>query len=166
MRSGRRIRVRHSFYLCSVLLLLCFALPRFGGANHLWQNGLYEAFCIVAVFPVIVAMGAGGANPADASKRLCRQLGDISYPLYLTHYPLIYIYTAWISERPRSLGERAGWGVLLWVTSVGMAYVCLKLYDEPVRAWLSRRFLRRSLAVVGMDVPGSDPAFPAESARL
>ena len=48
MRSGKRIHLRHGFYICSVLLLICFALPRFGGPDHLWINGLYEAVCIIA----------------------------------------------------------------------------------------------------------------------
>lgn len=166
MRSGKRIHLRHGFYLCGVLLLVCFALPRFGGPNHLWMNGLYEAFCIIAVFPVIVAIGAGNLKATDASNRLCRTLGDLSYPLYLTHYPLIYIYTGWITQSPRSLGERAGWGVLLWVTAVAIGYACLKLYDEPVRAWLSRRFLRSDRPAAAVQVPGTDPAFSNDPTRF
>jgi peptidoglycan/LPS O-acetylase OafA/YrhL len=159
MRSGKRIHLRHGFYLCSLLLLICFALPRFGGPSHLWLNGLYEALCILVVFPVIVAIGAGSLKATTASNRLCRALGDISYPLYLTHYPLIYVYTAWIGQGPHSVAQRAGWGIALWFAAVAIGYACLKLYDEPVRAWLTRRFLRgRPGAAV--HIPGTDPAFP------
>jgi peptidoglycan/LPS O-acetylase OafA/YrhL len=165
MRSGKRIHIRHGFYLCSVLLLVCFALPRFGGPDHLWINGLYEAFCIIAVFPVIVAIGAGSLQATSVSNRLCRTLGDLSYPLYLTHYPLIYLYTAWIAQRPHSVGERAGWGILLWFTAVAIGYACLKLYDEPVRAWLTRRFLQGNRPGSALHVPGTDPAFPVDPAR-
>jgi peptidoglycan/LPS O-acetylase OafA/YrhL len=165
MRSGKRIYVRHGFYLCSLLLVICFALPRFGGPNHLWMNGLYEAICIIAVFPVIVAMGAGNLKVTTASNRLCRTLGDISYPLYLTHYPLVYVYTAWIAQGPHSPGQRAGWGILLWFTAVAIGYACLKLYDEPVRAWLSRRFLRSDSPGAAVHIPGADPAFPVDPAR-
>ena len=165
MRSGRRIHVRHGLYLCSVLLFICFALPRFGGPDHLWINGLYEAVCIIAVFPVIVAIGAGSRNTSPASIRLCRTLGDLSYPLYLTHYPLIYIYTAWIARGPHSVGERAGWGILLWCTAVAMGYASLKLYDEPVRAWLTRRFLRKNDPGAPVHIPGTDPAFPIDPAH-
>jgi peptidoglycan/LPS O-acetylase OafA/YrhL len=160
MRSGKRIHVQHGFYLCSLLLVISFSLPRFGGSNHLWINGLYEAFCIIIHFPVIVAIGAGNRNASTASDRLCRSLGDISYPLYMTHYPLIYIYTAWISQRPQSLAERTAWGILLWFTALGIAYACLKLYDQPIRAWLSRRFLQDNRSGAAVHIPGSDPAFP------
>ena len=165
MRSGKRIHLRGGFYLCSVLLLICFSLPRFGGTNRLWINGLYEAACIILVFPVIVAIGAGSLQATTVSNRLCRTLGDISYPLYLTHYPLIYVYTAWIAQGQRSVGQRAGWGILLWLTAVAMGYACLKLYDEPVRAWLSRRFLQKDRPGAAIHVPGTDPAFPIDPAR-
>jgi peptidoglycan/LPS O-acetylase OafA/YrhL len=165
MRSGMRIHVRHSFYLCSLLLILCFALPRFGGPDHLWINGLYEAFCIIVAFPTIVAMGAGKLDAGAASNRLCRGLGDLSYPLYITHYPLIYIYTGWIASSPRTLGQRTGWGILLWCTAVTLAYACLKLYDEPVRAWLSRRFLRSTRQDAAVHVPGTYPAFTTDVPR-
>ncbi len=122
MRSGKRIHVRHSFFLCSLLLITCFALPRFGGRHHLWINGLYEAFCIIVVFPLIVAIGAGSLRATDASNRLCRTLGDLSYPLYITHYPLVYIYIAWVDEGPHSLARRAAWGVLVWLTAVAIGY--------------------------------------------
>lgn len=171
MRSGKRIQIRHSFYLCSLLLLICFALPRFGGPHHLWINGLYEAFCIIAVFPVIVAIGAGSLKASTTSNRLCRTLGDLSYPLYLTHYPLIYIYTAWIGQAgqagrgPHTASERALWGILLWFTAVAIGYACLKLYDEPVRAWLTRRFLKSSSPGAAPHIPGTDPAFPIDTAH-
>jgi peptidoglycan/LPS O-acetylase OafA/YrhL len=165
MRSGKRIHVRHSLYLCSLLLLICFALPRFGGPNHLWVNGLYEAFCIIVIFPIIVAIGAGNLDASVASDRLCRTLGDISYPLYLSHYPLIYLYTGWISQGARTQRERTVWGILVWFTAVALGYACLKLYDEPVRAWLTRRFLRNNHDGAAVHVPGADPAFSTDTAQ-
>ncbi len=143
MRLHRRIHVRHAFLLCSLLLIVTFSLPRFGG-SRLWINGLYEAFCIIAVFPVVVAMGAGGQIHTGLGLRACRWLGAISYPLYITHYPLIYIYTAWVV--PHRLTVAQGWifGVALLAAALAIAQACLKLYDEPVRAWLTARYLRRS----------------------
>ena len=129
------------------------------------MNGLYEAFCIIVVFPLIVAIGAGQRDARAVSNRLCRIFGDISYPLYITHYPLIYIYTAWIARGPRTLGQRTGWGILLWCTAVAIGYASLKLYDEPVRAWLSRRFLRSGRGGGAVHIPGTDPAFASDQPR-
>ena len=165
MRSGLRLHVRHSFYVCSLLLILCFALPRFGGPHHLWVNGLYEAFCILVVFPAIVAIGAGQRDAGAVSNRLCRFFGDLSYPLYITHYALIYIYIAWIARAPRTLAQRTGWGILLWCTAIALGYACLKLYDEPVRAWLTRRFLGSARPGAPVHIPGTDPAFATDQSH-
>ena len=35
-------------------------MPRIGGADHFWLNGLYEAVCIVLLFPAIVYIDASG----------------------------------------------------------------------------------------------------------
>jgi peptidoglycan/LPS O-acetylase OafA/YrhL len=143
MRSGWRIHVRGAFGWCSVLLLVAFGIPRIGGHEHLWMNGLYESFAIIVVFPIIIAMGAGDRVRGGVEEKVCRFLGGISYPLYITHYALIYTYTAWVIDRKPSLTQSAPMGVLLFVVAVAIAYGCLKLYDEPVRKWLTSRFMER-----------------------
>ena len=72
------------------------------------------------------------------AQRLCRFLGAISYPIYITHYPLIYTYTAWVAAHKVPL--RDGWPVaaLVFLAAVALAYACLKWYDEPVREWLKK----------------------------
>ncbi|MBI1686391.1 acyltransferase family protein [Caulobacter hibisci] len=143
MRLGKRIKVRHGFALCSLLLVAALALPRFGGTERLWLNGLYEAACIILLFPLIVAIGAGEKDADGPSVRIARFFGDLSYPLYITHYPLIYIYTGWVIDRkiPAAQGALVGAGV--FVAAVAIAWACLKLIDEPVRRWLSARVLAR-----------------------
>jgi peptidoglycan/LPS O-acetylase OafA/YrhL len=144
MRVGKRIHIRHAFALCSLLLLVLFAIPRIGGREHLWMNGIYESFCIIVMFPIIVAMGAGG-TVTGATEKVCKFFGDVSYPLYITHYPLIYVYTAWVQRDNIPWPKGAVFGVLLFVTAVAMAYACLKLYDEPLRKWLTNRFLYKQI---------------------
>ncbi len=146
MRSGKRIHIRGAFGWSSLLLALCLCLPRVGGHAHPWMNGIYDSFCILVMFPIIVAMGAGSGKSAGTPQdnRLANWLGGISYPLYITHYPLIYIWTAWVFGPQHPSGHTAKpWllGIALWITAVTVGYACLKLYDEPVRRYLNRRFL-------------------------
>ena len=141
MRLGKRIHIKNSFAVCSVVIIVLFAVPRIGGPEHLWMNGLYESLCIVVLFPIIVATGAGESVTGPSMTRACKFLGGLSYPLYITHYPLIYVYTAWVVRDHVPAAKGAVFGVLLLVTSAALAYACLKLYDEPVRGWLGRRFL-------------------------
>ncbi|HVY73525.1 MAG TPA: acyltransferase family protein, partial [Puia sp.] len=117
-----------------------FCLPRFGGAEHLWMNGLYESLSIIFIFPLVVLMGAGGRLERKRSSAICKLLGDISYPLYITHYPLIYIYTAWVADHKPDFVHAfpVAFGTL--VASLLLAYASLKWYDEPLRKWLSRHW--------------------------
>jgi peptidoglycan/LPS O-acetylase OafA/YrhL len=143
MRLGKRIQFKGAFAVCSLLLVVALSLPRFGGPQHVWINGLYEALCVIVLFPIIVAIGAGEERADGPSIRIARFFGELSYPLYITHYPLIYVYTGWVVSREIPVAQGAVVGALLLIASVTIAYACLKLYDLPVRGWLSRRFLAR-----------------------
>jgi peptidoglycan/LPS O-acetylase OafA/YrhL len=140
-RLGKLIRIKGAFAVCTLLLLVIFAVPRIGGAAHLWENGLYESFCIILLFPLIVSIGAGGSLTGKRSIKVCNWLAGISYPLYITHYPLIYLYIAWVTNNKVPAQRGLPVGLLLFGVAVSIAYACLKFYDEPVRDWLKRRFL-------------------------
>jgi peptidoglycan/LPS O-acetylase OafA/YrhL len=150
MRSGRRIHVRGAFGWCSLLVLVSFGIPRIGGQGHLWMNGLYESVVIILVFPLIIAMGAGANLNGGFEEKVCKFLGAISYPLYITHYALIYTYTAWVIDRKPPLTQSAPAGVALFVVAIAIAYGCLKLYDEPLRKLLTAKFLsKHTVTVIG-----------------
>lgn len=144
MRLGKRIKVPNGFAVCSLLLIVGLSLPRFGGTERLWLNGLYEAAVIILLFPLIVAIGAGEKDVDGPSVRIARFFGDLSYPLYITHYPLIYIYTGWVVDKKIGPAQGALVGAGVFVLAVTIAWVCLKLYDEPVRRWLAKRFLAKA----------------------
>lgn len=142
-RLGWLIRLeKRAFWWCSLLIVVVLSIPRIGGEDGYWMNGLYEAFCIICVFPVIVSMGAGGKVTGKRSTAVCKFLGDISYPIYITHYPLVYTYTAWVCNNNATMVEGIPYMILTFVGAVVLAYACLKLYDEPVRKWLTDRFLK------------------------
>jgi peptidoglycan/LPS O-acetylase OafA/YrhL len=124
------------------MIVVVLSIPRVGDEQHLWMNGIYESVIVIAVFPLIVAIGAGGVLHNARSERICKFLGDISYPLYITHYPLIYVYTAWVVNNKIPLGIQGLLvGLVIVVVSIVIAYACLKLYDEPVREWLRKKVL-------------------------
>ncbi|WP_454761361.1 acyltransferase family protein [Caulobacter segnis] len=144
MRLGKRIKVKNAFAVCTLLLVAAMSLPRFGVGDQRWINGLYEAACVIVLFPLIVAIGAGEKDVDGPSVRIARFFGDLSYPLYITHYPLIYIYTGWVVDKKPPVAEGALVAVGVFVAAVTIAWACLKLYDEPVRRRLAGRFLVRS----------------------
>jgi len=143
-RFARLMRVDHGFLWCSLLLIVILAMPRVGGAGHLWMNGLYDSLVIIFAFPLVVYLGASSKMGEGFSSSICKFFGDISYPIYITHYPLIYMYTGWVSDHKGvGLWQALPYALATFFGAVVIAYACLKLYDEPVRNWLQRSWLRR-----------------------
>jgi peptidoglycan/LPS O-acetylase OafA/YrhL len=140
-RLGKVIRLPHAFALCSLLLVAVLSAPRIGGPETLWQNGLYEAAVILVVFPLIVAVGAGGTVKSKSASKACKLLGDLSYPVYLVNYPLCYLHTAWASDHHYTLAEGGWMPVFVFTAILLISYVSMKYYDIPLRRWL-RKFQR------------------------
>jgi peptidoglycan/LPS O-acetylase OafA/YrhL len=133
-RTGKLIRLPMAYPLCSLALLVLFCVPTYS------FNGYYEAGCIILIFPLIVA-AAAGSNINGRWLRLCRFSGAISYPLYLMHYPFIYIYTMWVAKLKSTHEQVIPVVGGLFVFFILLAWAALKWYDEPVRAYLKKRFL-------------------------
>ena len=139
-RVSQPASIKHAFVWCSLLVAVVLLMPRIGGADHRWMNGLYEAFCIILVFPLIVYIGAGGVVHNQAEAKICQFLGQLSYPLYMTHYVLVYFYVAWVSNHKGITAWQARpYALLTFSGAIVLAYVSLKWYDEPVRAWLRKK---------------------------
>lgn len=143
-RRFKPVRVRGAFWICSLVLLVLFYVPYLPGNETLCLNGLFEVFCIVVVFPILVVLGASGSTTDKISTGVCKFLGDISYPLYITHYAFMYLFYAWLIEKGCfTFGETWQVALCVCVWNVVVAYLCLKLYDEPIRRWLARKFLNK-----------------------
>ena len=142
-RIVKLTHVKHAFLLCSGLIVLVLSLPRFGGEAATWINGLYESLIIVIVFPLIVFLGASGEIRQGAISKLCEFLGGISYPIYIIHYPFIYTYTAWVIDNKLSFSDAFPIAILTLFISILLSYLCLKLYDIPLRQWLTQRYMQK-----------------------
>ena len=141
-RTFKPRKVRGAFWICSIMLITIFAAPYIVPLKNsdISINSLYEVVCIAVVFPFIVWLGACGYTKSGVVAKINRTLGDLSYPLYIVHYPVMYIFYAWLIEKKYyTLQECFGMVLIVVLSSVLLALLCLKLYDEPVRKWLSKK---------------------------
>ncbi len=139
-RHFKPFKVKGIFWMAIVALFALFSVPFFPGTESLCVNGIYEMVCIMIAFPMIVWLAASGTTTDKTSMGVCKFLGDISFPLYIVHYPVMYLFYAWlIKNQLYTLGET--WTVVacVYIFNVALAYAALKLYDEPVRKWLTKK---------------------------
>lgn len=143
-RTFKPRKVRGAFWICSIILIVLFSVPYIGPAGDISTNSLYEFVCIALIFPFVVWLGACGSSGNAFTAKANRLLGDLSYPLYIVHYPIMYIFYAWLIEkRYYTLEECWPTALLVVASSILLALACLKLYDEPVRRWLGNKFVKR-----------------------
>ena len=119
------------------------AVPHVGGEGRLWLNGIYDTVCVLLFFPLLVYMGASGKATDPVTSKVCKFLGDISYPLYIVHYPFMYLYYSWVWKNGLTFRESLPGVAAVFVVSILLAYLFLKVYDEPVRRWLTARSGRK-----------------------
>lgn len=156
-RMNKFINVKGGFLWASLLLVGLFAVPTLGNLTDPlpgdfmpyntkpWMNGIYEAFVVIVMFPIIVSMGAGSPLEGKVTSKVCIFLGQISYPIYIVHYGFIHMYGNYISTAEGKMSLAQSWPMALAVLvgSIALAWALLKLYDEPVREWLKNKWLRK-----------------------
>lgn len=97
-RIAKPGRIKHAFLWCSLLVIVALSIPRIGSSEQVWMNGIYDSLVVVFVFPLIVYIGASGVITHKYASKVNSFLGDISYPLYIVHYPFVYMFMAWVAK--------------------------------------------------------------------
>ena len=139
-RINRLIRVRKGFLVSSLLVMAALLVPHLGGPS--WINGLYEALVIAIVFPLVINIGAGSPLTGKRATRVCTFLGEISFPLYISHYGYIFLYMQYVFGNDYTFDQTWPVALLVFVASLTTAYLSLKLFDLPVRKWLKEHWLQ------------------------
>jgi len=135
-------KYRGAFWIGSAFLLAMFLMPYIPGKSPICWNAVYELLCIMVIFPIIVCIAASGHTTDQLSKRVCYWLGDLSYPLYAIHYPVMYVFYAWLIRNEHyHFSEVVPQALLTIGVSILIAFLCLKVYDIPLRKWLSHKFI-------------------------
>jgi peptidoglycan/LPS O-acetylase OafA/YrhL len=131
-RSNWIIKSRLGFIGIGILLFLAFIMP-----YSKW-NWLTETFVVLFYFPLLVALGAG-AKLTPAFKKLCVFSGKISYPLYMTHYAFIWMFSNYYNSHKPGAGQLTLIIITGLIVLVGFAYLVMVIYDIPLRRYLSNK---------------------------
>ncbi|WP_193106931.1 acyltransferase family protein [Brachybacterium sp. FME24] len=143
-------------------LIACGLLIDVQGAFPGW----IAAWPLLAAALVLIAGTTGHRFGVDRllSTAPARLLGDISYGLYLVHWPLLALYLAATGK------ARAGAldGLVLILLSLLLAYLLTRLVDSPIRRWpwAGEKAWRGGLVAVSCLVLGLAPVFGAQQYLL
>lgn len=143
-RNFKKFRIRGAFWICSALILAILSCPYIStNDNPSILNAVYDCICTLIAFPAIVYIGACGTTTDKISTKLCDFSGKLSYPIYIIHYPVMYLFYAWIWNN--GLNFDSVWPVCtgIFLGLILFAWTVMKWYDEPVRNWLTHLFSRR-----------------------
>ena len=142
-RVFKPVNIRGAFWISSLIIVVLLSMPYISSKATPWMNGIYDSVCVILVFPLVVYLGASGKTTDKFTTRLCKFLGDISYPLYMVHYPFMYLYYSWVWKNELTFAQTWHVAILLLVGNILLAYLVLKLYDIPVRNFFTKRLMNR-----------------------
>lgn len=132
---------KHSFVICSAVLLFLLPMPFIGSESQLWQNGIYVSAIILLVFPSLIWIAAEGltARPGSRRHKAMTLIGEISYPLYAIHYPVMYLFYQYIGFPNVHTTMKEIWPLAIGIAAacIILAYLVLNFYDKPVRRKLT-----------------------------
>ncbi|WP_347053016.1 acyltransferase family protein [Flavobacterium olei] len=131
-RSNWIVKNRLGFIGLTILLLMAFVIP-----FSKW-NWILEPLVVLFYFPLLVSLGAGAVLKPQL-KKFCVFSGNISYPLYMTHYAFLWMFGNYYTNYKPDTTELT----LIVITSVVLlvvfAYLVMVLYDIPLRKYLNSR---------------------------
>ncbi len=131
LRANLIIKNKLGLLGLSALLMLAFLMPYI----ELW-NGLVDPLIVVFYFPLLVSLGAG-ASLAAKHHKINKFSGDISYPLYMTHYPFMWVFANYVIVEEPSMRELSWVIPICTVLLIGLAYLVSEFMDLPIRRYLT-----------------------------
>lgn len=131
-RSNWIIKNRIGFLGLASLLAFAFIMP---GSKWNW---LTETLIVLLYFPLLVSLGAG-SSPSPQWRNICRFSGNISYPLYMTHYAAIWVFGNYFTNKKPAASELPFIIIGSTILLVAFAYLVMGFYDIPVRRYLAKK---------------------------
>jgi peptidoglycan/LPS O-acetylase OafA/YrhL len=98
------------------------------------------ALLIVILLPTTIMVGVN-TKFVGINAKIVNFLGEISFPVYAIHTPLLWGMGFLVKKMGVTDPTRIVWfGLIVIPVTIGLSYIALKLYDEPLRKYLKSRF--------------------------
>lgn len=133
--------MRRATYLAAlpVIALIFFLTVHMPANIRIFYNPIIAIF----VLPMTLWVGSVWEIPRPF-RRTCAFLGDISYPLYATHFPLLVIF-ARVQQRFLNFHIATTVSILFLLCMLVLSTLLVSFYDAPLRACIGGALkLRRS----------------------
>ena len=121
------VRRQIPLFILLAVLFFPFDVPR----------EIYDFVCIAVMIPIVVTLAA--AVPQSGKQPLAAYLGQLSYPLYVIHLPVIqlgsYVQNAANSFIPLPIAVSC-----TLLAAIAGAHFLYTQFDRPIRAYLIRKF--------------------------
>jgi len=132
-RSNWIIKSRMGFMVMGILLFVVFLIP-----FNEKMNWITDSIAVIFYFPFLIALGAGATLTAGFDK-ICKFLGDISYPLYMVHYPFLWIYLSYVETKKPPMNDMVVVMIISLFLLIGLAYLTMVFLDQPIRKHFNNR---------------------------
>jgi len=136
-RDGRLPIIKAHFLLPLFLILIPLLIPK------MVSERIVAVVALGCIFPIAMLLGINNPSPARWNG-VMKWLGGISFPLYITHMPIMYIWRA-----TGILNTNSGYGPIVWALPVISAIIAATIferwYDLPIRMRLRQVIRNRNM---------------------
>jgi len=130
-------QIRIGYLWLTLIMFAAFMVPTLPELGGIKINGIYEALCVILLFPAIVIAGAH-SQAGRGLAGLCRASGRLSYPLYLTHFAFMYVWMNYVLNQQPSSATMLGIAIALVPFTLLVAWAAYAWWDLPIRRRLRR----------------------------
>jgi len=144
-RSREELKRRAGFVAAVAFVVLVVCILKLGGYGAwIHTSTLWSMAFSAAIATLMVALCLGPALPRRLFEApAVRKLGDISYGIYLSHYPIVVLVFAAIDlDRLSDLSRFLVLTAIVVPTAILYGYLSARFLEQPIRRW-ARQYGRR-----------------------
>ncbi len=113
------------------LLLPCWLLAGVFFFPHRTGDWIVESAIVILIFPLIISLGAG-TNVEGRIKHVLGFMGNLSYPLYMTHITTVWLFGSYCKKYSPEGLQLAGIITALIAFNLLIAVITMQWIDKPV----------------------------------